>query len=49
MTTKILAGIAIFLFVNLLITVWLRYLSGNDGWVEYYRRKSLREPLDKGK
>jgi hypothetical protein len=44
MTTKILAGIAIFVILNLLITVCLRYLSANDGWLQYYRRKVV----DKG-
>lgn len=39
MTIKILAGIVIFLFVNLSLTVLLRYLKDNDSWLEYYRRK----------
>ena len=47
MTIKILAGIAIFLFVNLLITVCLRYLKDNDSWLEYYRRKGGKV-VDKG-
>ena len=43
----ILAGILIFLFVNLLITLWLRYYNGNDGWLEVYRR-SGGKMVDKG-
>jgi len=39
MTTNILVGILIFLAVNLLITVCLRYYNGNDGWLEVYRRR----------
>ena len=42
---KLLIAIIFFIIVNLIITAWLRYRNGNDGWVEYYRRKSL----DKGK
>ena len=38
MSIKILVGIAIFLVVNLLITLWLRYQDTNDGWLEYFRR-----------
>jgi len=34
--TFILGGIAVFLLVNLAITVFLRYHNGNDGWLEYY-------------
>jgi len=33
----ILLGIAIFIIVNLSITVVLRYINENDGWLEYYR------------
>jgi len=35
---------AIFLALNLLATLWLRYHNGNDGWLQVYRRKAL----DKG-
>ena len=36
----ILLAIVAFVIINLCITVLLRYLSGNDGWLEYYRRKA---------
>jgi hypothetical protein len=38
MTFTILTILLIFVVVNLAITVLLRYLSANDGWLEYYRR-----------
>ena len=38
MIMKLLLGIAIFVIINLLITMLLRY-NGNDGWLEVYRRK----------
>lgn len=38
-----LLGIVVFILLNLLVTVVLRYRN-NDGWLEYYRRKAL----DKG-
>ena len=38
MTFTILTISLIFVVVNLAITVLLRYLSANDGWLEYYRR-----------
>jgi hypothetical protein len=40
MTIKILVGIAIFLVVNLLLTLLLIHLNGNDGWLRYHRRKN---------
>jgi hypothetical protein len=44
MTFLILSVLAIFLALNLLATLWLRYHNGNDGWLQVYRRKAL----DKG-
>ena len=41
----ILLAIIAFVIINLCITVLLRYLSTNDGWLEYYRRKVV----DKGR
>ena len=32
----ILAGMITFIILNLLITVFLCYYNGNDGWLEYY-------------
>lgn len=37
----ILLAIVAFVIINLCITVVLRYHNGNDGWLEYYRRKCL--------
>jgi hypothetical protein len=39
MTFLILSVLAIFLALNLLATLWLRYHNGNDGWLQVYRRK----------
>jgi len=39
MTTLILTGIAVFLVINLLATVALRYYNGNDGWLEWHLTK----------
>ena len=35
----ILLSIVAFVTINLLITLWLRYHNGNDGWLQVYRRK----------
>ena len=45
MVTKTLIGIAIFVVINLMVTLWLRYTNGNDGWLQYYRRKALDKGL----
>jgi len=37
----LLLGIVVFIVINLLITLCLRYHNGNDGWLQYYRRKAL--------
>jgi protein-S-isoprenylcysteine O-methyltransferase Ste14 len=42
-----LLGIVAFVTINLLITLWLRYHNGNDGWLQVYRRKGGKV-VDKG-
>jgi hypothetical protein len=44
----ILLVIVAFVIINLCITVLLRYLSANDGWLEYYRRNGGKV-VDKGR
>lgn len=44
----ILLAIVVFVIINLLITVLLRYQNTNDGWLEYYRRNGGKV-VDKGR